>query len=86
MNAKPRKVTQKERDENFERLLLTLEEYYKILAADFDAAHDEEDEEWLDYEMKRVETFLDGLSQDKMNDLRHWNEAGEVIAVEAPPE
>jgi hypothetical protein len=72
-NGKPVEVTQEMRDDNQKRLIEALQEYYKILALDFDKTHEEEDEDFLDGEMKRVETFLLGLSEDALNELRFWN-------------
>jgi hypothetical protein len=67
-------VTQELREEKFETLCVALQDYYKILALDFNDAKTDEDEEFLDSEMKRTETFLIGLSEDKMNELRQWSE------------
>jgi len=69
---------QERRDRNFVDLIASLQEYYKILAIDFNTTHSSEDEKWIDAEMKRVEKFILGCSEDAMNELRVWNTSGEA--------
>jgi hypothetical protein len=67
------KPTREEIEQAHKTLRGALQEYYKVLARDFNHVSDAEDEDFLDSEMKRTEDFLVRFDEDAMNELREWS-------------
>jgi hypothetical protein len=67
------KPTREEVEPILRSLIKDLKDYYKILARDFNYAETDEDESWLDSEIKRTSDYLRGLDESALVELHAWD-------------